>query len=156
MTPLLIAALALLGLIAGIYVSALIHDWRIGDLSPAQYIAMHQMRDKTFRRVMPVLGLANVALVVASAALPVDPGLPRALAWVAAVLLAIDIVFTVMRQLPLNMRMQSWTEAAIPEDWAQVRDQWASQHHVRTALCLMAYACLLGAVLLMLDGAGNP
>lgn len=155
MTPLLIAALALLGLIAGIYVSALIHDWRIGDLSPAQYTAMHQMRDKTFRRVMPVIGLATVALVAASAALAVDPGLPRMLAWIAASLLIAIIALTVMRQVPLNERVQSWTEATIPADWTHVRDQWASQHQVRTALCLLAYACLLGAVLLMLDGAGN-
>jgi uncharacterized membrane protein len=152
MTPLLIAALALLGLIAGIYVSALIHDWRIGDLSATQYVAMHQMRDKTFRRVMPVIGLANVALVAASAALAVDPGLPRLLAWIATGLLIVDVAFTVTRQVPLNERVQSWTETTIPADWAQVRDQWTGQHHVRTALCLMAYACLLGAVLLMLDG----
>lgn len=51
---LLAAALGLLGLVAGIYVSSLIHDHRIADLSAGQYVAMHQMRDKTFRRVMPV------------------------------------------------------------------------------------------------------
>jgi hypothetical protein len=155
MTPLLIAALALLGLIAGIYVSALIHDWRIGDLSATQYTAIHQMRDKTFRRVMPVLGLTTVVLVAASAAFAVDAGLPRVLAWIATALLATDIALTVTRQVPLNLTIQSWTEATIPADWTQVRDQWASQHHMRTALCLMAYACLLGAVLLMLDEAGG-
>jgi uncharacterized membrane protein len=155
MTPLLIAALALLGLIAGIYVSALIHDWRIGDLSATQYAAMHQMRDKTFRRVMPVIGLTTVALVAASAAFAVDPGLPRVLAWIATALLVTDIVLTVTRQVPLNLTIQGWTETTIPADWTQVRDQWASQHHVRTVLCVMAYACLLGAVLLMLDGTSN-
>jgi hypothetical protein len=155
MTPLLIAALALLGLIAGIYVSALIHDWRIGDLSATQYAAMHQMRDKTFRRVMPVFGLTTVVLVAASAAFAVDTGLPRVLAWIATALLLADVALTVTRQMPLNLAIQSWTEATIPTDWTQVRDQWASQHHMRTALCLMAYACLLGAVLLMLDGTSN-
>src|SRR5688572_25604675 len=94
MTPLLIAALALLGLIAGIYVSALIHDWRIGDLSATQYTAMHQMRDKTFRRVMPVLGLTTVVLVAASAAFAVDAGLPRVLAWIATALLVTDVALT--------------------------------------------------------------
>jgi hypothetical protein len=155
MTPLLIAALALLGLIAGIYVAALIHDWRIGDLSATQYVPMHQMRDKTFRRVMPVLGLTTVVLVAASAAFAVDAGLPRILAWIATALLVTDVALTVTRQVPLNLTIQSWTEATIPADWTQVRDQWASQHHVRTALCLMAYACLLGAVLLMLDSTSN-
>jgi hypothetical protein len=155
MAPLLIAALTLLGLIAGIYVSALIHDWRIGDLSATQYTAMHQMRDKTFRRVMPVLGLTTVVLVAASAAFAVDAGLPCALAWIATALLIADVALAVTRQVPLNLTIQGWTEATIPVDWTQVRDQWASQHHVRTALCLMAYACLLGAVLLMLDVPGG-
>jgi uncharacterized membrane protein len=94
-------------------------------------------------------------LVAASAALAVDAGLPRILAWIATALLVTDVALTVTRQVPLNLTIQSWTEATIPADWTQVRDQWASQHHVRTALCLMAYACLLGAVLLMLDSTSN-
>jgi hypothetical protein len=145
MVVLLAAALGLLGLVAGIYVSALIHDHRVADLSAPQYVAMHQMRDKTFRRVMPAIGLTPLALVLLSVLFAISSGLPFALGCTAAALLVLDIVFTVTRQVPLNARMQSWTDATIPADWSRTRDQWASQHLIRTAICLVAYVCFLAA-----------
>jgi hypothetical protein len=138
MVLLLAAALGLLGLVAGIYVSTLIHDHRVADLSAPQYVAMHQMRDKTFRRVMPAIGLTPLALVLLSVLFAISSGLPLALGCTGAALLVLDIVFTVTRQVPLNARMQGWTEATIPADWSRTRDQWASQHLIRTAICLVA------------------
>lgn len=142
------AALGLLGLLAGIYVSTVIHDHRIADLSAREYVALHQMRDKTFRKVMPVIGLTTLALVVLSTVFVLVPGPPRTLGSVAAALLLLDIVLTVTRQVPLNARIQSWTDTTIPDDWSRTRDQWARQHLVRTGLCLVAYACFLAAALL--------
>ena len=52
-------ALAMSGLIAGIYISTAIHDHRIAQLSATQYMAMHQMRDASFKRVMPFIGLGR-------------------------------------------------------------------------------------------------
>lgn len=148
MVLLLAAALGLLGLVAGIYVSALIHDHRVSDLSAPQYVAMHQMRDKTFRQVMPSIGLATLALVLLSVLFAISSGLPFALGCAAAGLLVLDIAFTVTRQVPLNARLQSWTDATIPADWSRTRDQWASQHLTRTAICLVAYVCFLAAAFL--------
>lgn len=148
MTLVLAAALGLLGLVAGIYVASLIHDHRIADLSAGQYVAMHQMRDKTFRRVMPAIGLTTATLVILSVLFAVGSGFPFALGSIAAALLLLDIALTVTRQLPLNARIQSWTDATIPADWSRTRDQWAAQHLVRTGICLVAYACFLAAVLL--------
>jgi uncharacterized membrane protein len=147
MTLLLAAALGLLGIVAGIYVSGLIHDRCIGDLSAEQYVAMHQMRDKTFRRVMPVMGLATLGLVIAAAIFAAGPSTPRILASIAAVLLTAEIALTITRQLPLNARIQSWTKATIPAEWSQTRDQWAAQHRIRMVLGLAAYACFLAAAL---------
>jgi len=150
MALLLAAALGLLGLVAGIYVSALIHDHRVADLSAPQYVAMHQMRDKTFRRVMPVLGLTTLALVLLSVLFAIGSGLPFALGGAAATLLVLDIVITVTRQVPINVRIQGWTDATIPVDWSRTRDQWANQHLIRTTICLVAYVCFLAAALFTL------
>ena len=79
------ASLALAGIIAGIYVSGVIHDFRIDDLTAGQYMAMHQMRDRTFTRVMPVVRLTTLVLIAAMAMFAVDAGLPRILTIVAAV-----------------------------------------------------------------------
>ena len=150
MALLLAAALGLLGLVAGIYVSALIHDHRVADLSAPQYVAMHQMRDKTFRRVMPAIGLATLALVLVSVLFAIGSGLPFALGGAAATLLVLDIVITVTRQVPINVRIQGWTDATIPVDWSRTRDQWANQHLIRTTICLVAYVCFLAAALFTL------
>jgi Domain of unknown function (DUF1772) len=141
-------SLAFIGILAGIYIATLIHDHRIADLSAAQYVAMHRMRDKTFRRVMPVLGLTTVGLIVASTALVLAPGMPRLLGAAASLLLLIDLALTVTRQLPLNQQIQGWTETTIPGDWRRVRDLWAFHHNARTILGSASYIFFLAAVLL--------
>lgn len=108
---------------------------------------MHQIRDKTFRRVMPVVGLATLALVIASALFAAGPGLPRLLAWTAAALLVVDILLTVTRQLPMNARIQSWSATKILSDWSATRDRWAAQHSIRMLFGLAAYVLLLMAAL---------
>ncbi|MES0022664.1 MULTISPECIES: DUF1772 domain-containing protein [unclassified Mesorhizobium] len=148
---LMTASLALAGIIAGIYVSGVIHDFRIDDLTAGQYMAMHQMRDRTFTRVMPVVRLTTLVLIAAPAMFAVDAGLPRILTIVAAALVVIDIGFTVSRQVPLNKQVQSWTPVTIPDDWAQTRDSWAANHNLRLVLGLAEYACLFAAVILTLS-----
>ena len=54
-------SVSLLDIVVGIYVTGIIRDFRIVDLPASQYAAMHQMRDKTFRRIMPVVGLTVFA-----------------------------------------------------------------------------------------------
>jgi hypothetical protein len=147
-TILLGLSLALLGVWTGIYVATLIHDRRITDLSASEYVAMHQMRDKTFRKVMPVLGLAMVGLVAASTLLAFAPGLPFRLGGMAALLLLADIALTVTRQMPLNQRIQSWQKGTAPEEWREVRDAWAHHHHARTILGGAAYVLFLVATLM--------
>ena len=141
-------SLAFIGVLAGIYIATLIHDHRIADLSATQYVAMHQMRDKTFRRVMPVLGLSTLGLMVASTALALASDIPRLLGAAASLLLLVDVVLTVTHQLPLNQKIQGWTEATIPDDWRQARDRWAFHHKVRSILGGASYVLFLAAVLL--------
>lgn len=139
--------LALTGVLTGIYWSVEIHDRRIEALTAPQYMAMHQMRDATFARVMPVFGLGTLFLVITCVAFALAPGWPRWLGAVAVILLVADIIFTIRRQLPVNREIQSWTESTIPVDWRSARDLWASQHRTRLVLCTAAYGALLVAVL---------
>jgi hypothetical protein len=145
---LLILSLMWMGILLGIYVTPLIHDHRIRELSDVQYVAMHQMRDKTFAKVMPPLALFVMALVVLSVALALSPGASQALGVMAVALLVVDIVFTVRCQVPINRQIQSWTGPSIPVEWARLRDTWARQHHLRLVLALLSCAAFSGAVLL--------
>lgn len=147
-TLLLATSLALLGVIAGIYLTGLIHDYRVADLSASQYAAMHQMRDKTFRRIMPALGLATFVLVLLGLISGLPIGIPKLLAGYAVLLLLADILITVKAQLPLNRQIQAWASTAIPADWKDARDRWAFHHAVRTGLGVLAYVCYASAVFL--------
>jgi hypothetical protein len=149
-----LAALAtvLTGLIAGIYVSVLIHDHRIRDLTGPNYAAMHQMRDKTFRRVMPALVLPTLALLVVNAVLH-RQALPGAVFAVAALISLTDAVLTIRHQLPLNKEVQSWDADHPPARWADVRDAWAQGHIPRIGLGTTIFAASLWAVILI---ASNP
>jgi Domain of unknown function (DUF1772) len=145
-----IAALAtiLTGLIAGIYVSVLIHDHRIRDLTGPNYAAMHQMRDKTFRRVMPVLVIPTLALLILNAVLHRE-GLSGAVFALAALISLTDTVRTIRHQLPLNRQVQSWDADHPPAHWADVRDAWARGHIPRIALGATIFATSLWAAMLL-------
>jgi Domain of unknown function (DUF1772) len=145
-----LAALAtiLTGLIAGIYVSVLIHDHRIRDLTGPNYAAMHQMRDRTFRRVMPVLVIPTLALLVLNAVLH-RQALPGAVFAAAALVSLTDTVLTIRHQLPLNRQVQSWDADHPPTHWADVRDAWARGHIPRIALGATIFLACLWAVILL-------
>jgi hypothetical protein len=138
--------LALIGIIAGIYWCAEIHDHRIAQLTAEQYAAMHQMRDLTFTKVMPPLRLVSLLAVAAALALALAPGWPR---WLGVLVIACgiaDVVVTLRLQVPLNHEVQSWRTTAIPAHWQRVRDRWASQHRLRLALGTLSYVALILAV----------
>jgi hypothetical protein len=67
-------------------------------------------------------------------------------------LLMIDIVFTVRKQVPLNLRIQSWSLRDVPEQWHEVRDQWILQHHMRCVLGVGSFAFFLMASIASLAG----
>jgi hypothetical protein len=140
-------ALVLTGITAGIYVSTLIHDHRIDDLYGVEYMAMHQMRDKTYRVVMPPFRLVTLALV-GGAAYVAQNGLAQWLAAASAALIVIDIVLTVKLQVPLNRTVQSWTASTIPANWAEIRDRWDAGHNLRLVLALASFICVVAATML--------
>jgi hypothetical protein len=135
----------LAGVLSGIYVCGLIHDHRVADLSATEYVAMHKMRDSTFRRVMPMLGLGTLFAATACA-VAASTHAARALLIASGALLLIDIVLTIGRQLPLNRRVQTWRPETIPSDWREVRDRWKAQHMTRTLLGVSAYVCSILAL----------
>ncbi len=140
-------ATLLTGLVAGIYLSVPIHDRRIVDLDGPAYVAMHQMRDATFRVVMPPLSITMVTVLVVSAILTMS-SVSGALFACAAVASVADIVLTVRHQIPLNHEVQSWDSAYPPKHWAMVRDSWGQGHGIRLAIGILVFAATLTATLL--------
>lgn len=134
------------GAIAGINLSVIIHDFRIKHLSANVYVTMHQMRDKTYRAVMPLLGVTTLAcLVVAMIATLRRPSA----SWfaIAAALCAIDIIVAIRHQVPLNKQVQAWNASTPPPQWPNVRDRWERGHRARTLLGLLCFALCLSALI---------
>ncbi|MGZ3274823.1 MAG: anthrone oxygenase family protein [Caulobacteraceae bacterium] len=131
-------ALLLSGVLAGIYVGVLIGDVRIADLDAGQYAALHQARDKTFRRVMPVLGVCTAAILAGAAARAGSP-IQRNLFAAAALIEVLDIAIAIRWQVPRNNAVQAWAAASPPIDWRVIRDGWDATHKVRTALGLAIF-----------------
>lgn len=143
----LILPILMLGLLAGIYVSVLIHDHRVEDLTAQQYVAMHQMREKTFALVMPPVIMLVVLLAFSGTSSLLASGWPTLLGAIAVTLLVFDIVLTIKNQVPLDKRIQSWTIDAVPREWRTVRDRWAAHHSMRCGLAVCSFACFVVASL---------
>lgn len=134
------------GAIAGIYLSVIIHDFRIKDLNGSAYVAMHQMRDKTYRVVMPLLGLTTLACLVVAMIVTLGH-LSSSLFAIAGAFCAIDIVIAVGHQVPLNKQVQAWNAATPPPQWLDVRDRWERGHRCRTLLGVLCFAVCLSSVI---------
>ena len=54
------------GAVAGIYLPVIIHDFRIRELGGSAFVAMHQMRDKTYRIAMQPFGIITLVRLPAA------------------------------------------------------------------------------------------
>lgn len=92
-------------------------------------------------RVMPfwyvgalVLGVGWILLAWGSAAVvPVG---------VAAGLLVVTVVLSVVLLVPINDRAKTWSEVGAPADWRDQLARWDRLHHLRTALLVAAFAAV--------------
>ncbi|QMW22764.1 anthrone oxygenase family protein [Sandaracinobacteroides saxicola] len=130
------------GLQAGIMLSVIIHDWRVGALPASGYAAMHAMRDAGFRRAMPPLMLGSLAVSLLCALVVPGTVLPMGLS---ALLLLLSMQLTVRRLVPLNRRLVRHGMDMLPADIVRLRGRWERWHRLRTALSIAAFIAALAA-----------
>jgi hypothetical protein len=46
---------------------------------------------------------------------------------------------------PINAAIMTWSAAAPPANWEQLRDRWQAAHAVRSMLSVVAFGLLAGA-----------
>ena len=111
--------------------------------SGALFIEVHQGRDRVVARVMPILGSA--ALIFLALGVFLVRAVPAAFALsLAALVLCIgDMLVTVLVNVPINGKVQSWQPDAPPAEWTLLRDRWEKFHSIRALLVV------LGALLYM-------
>ena len=152
------AALASI-LMTGVLAGVLLDFWlftapALRTFPGVEWTQFTQALDRQYLRPAPVLyTLVNVSAVVAVAAWwrhRHRQRLPLLFALAALVLAAVATASTLAINVPINAEVLSWSPAAPPGNWEQVRDRWTLAHTIRTGLATAAFvleaAALLAAV----------
>lgn len=142
-------AQALSLLLLSLVVGSMFGIWRGFDFAqytPATYLEVHQGSVRGLNLLLPALAIATLLLVIGLAI--AARGMPTAL-WLyiaAAILIAIGGLITRFINQPMNDQIMAWTAAALPADWATVRDAWRSAHMMRLGASFAAEILLIFAI----------
>ena len=131
------------GLLAGILVGTGMAAFTAKALPSTAWVMRFQLENRLFAKAMPPLMLGTLLALMATGML--SRGASRFLFVTSIVLMVLVFVVTVAFEVPLNKEMQSWTAAAPPSHWQQIRDLWLQRHLLRTIAAGMAFvAALIG------------
>ncbi|MFJ1753572.1 anthrone oxygenase family protein [Kitasatospora sp. NPDC088134] len=64
----------------------------------------------------------------------------------AAALLVLSVLLSVLLLVPINNRSKTWTPENRPADWREQQARWDSYHYVRVAVIVAAFALLVTAL----------
>lgn len=62
---------------------------------------------------------------------------------VAAVLLAISVIMSIVLLVPINNRSATWTSESHPDDWREQQQRWDRLHYARVAIIGAAFALVV-------------
>ncbi|MEV6886291.1 DUF1772 domain-containing protein [Streptomyces sp. NPDC051135] len=65
---------------------------------------------------------------------------------VAAVLLIVSVIMSLLLLVPINNRGKTWTPENRPADWKEQMNRWDRYHYVRVAVIVAAFAVLVTAL----------
>ena len=95
--------------------------------------------------VMPFWYIGSLVLIVVWAV--VDRHRPGVgLLVIAAALLLVSVLVSVLLLVPINNRGKTWTGENLPEDWKEQMNRWDRYHYVRVAIIIAAFTVLVTAL----------
>lgn len=65
---------------------------------------------------------------------------------IAAALLIVSVIMSVLLLVPINNRGKTWTAENRPEDWKEQMNRWDRYHYVRVFVIIAAFALLAAAL----------
>ena len=65
---------------------------------------------------------------------------------IAAALLIVSVVMSLLLLVPINNRGKTWTVENRPADWKEQMNRWDRFHYVRVAILIAAFAVLAAAI----------
>ncbi|WP_166028185.1 DUF1772 domain-containing protein [Streptomyces chilikensis] len=65
---------------------------------------------------------------------------------IAAALLIVSVIMSLLLLVPINNRGKTWTPENRPADWKEQMDRWDRYHYVRVAVIVAAFTFLVAAL----------
>ncbi|MFJ8732856.1 anthrone oxygenase family protein [Streptomyces bauhiniae] len=65
---------------------------------------------------------------------------------IAAGLLMLSVIMSILLLVPINNRTKAWTTESLPEDWKEQMGRWDRFHYVRVGILIGAFALLATAL----------
>jgi uncharacterized membrane protein len=65
---------------------------------------------------------------------------------IAAALLIVSVIMSLLLLVPINNRGKTWTPENRPKDWKEQMNRWDRFHYVRVAIIIAAFALLAAAL----------
>ncbi|WP_030802995.1 DUF1772 domain-containing protein [Streptomyces sp. NRRL F-2799] len=65
---------------------------------------------------------------------------------IAAALLILSVIMSILLLVPINNRTKAWTTENLPEDWKEQMGRWDRFHYVRVGILVAAFALLAAAL----------
>ncbi|PSM44644.1 DUF1772 domain-containing protein [Streptomyces dioscori] len=65
---------------------------------------------------------------------------------IAAVLLILSVVMSLLLLVPINNRNRTWTPENRPDDWQEQLNRWLRFHYIRVAVIIAAFTLLVAAL----------
>ena len=141
-----IVTVVLVGLMVGVELSVAFVVNRILDALPGDNGQLGRAHGgRMLGAVMPFWYVGSLVLSAVWAVTAWDE--PRAvLVVIAAALLVVSVVMSLVLLVPINDRSKTWTPENRPEDWKQQANRWDRYHYVRVAVIVAAFALLTTAL----------
>jgi len=114
--------------------------------SGALFIEVHQGRDRVAARVMPILG--NAAIIFIAVCVFFARAVPAGfiLSLIGLLLVTANMAITLIVNVPINRKVQTWHADAPPDEWKRLRDRWEKFHSMRTFLIVSGFTCFAASV----------
>ncbi|HZL24941.1 MAG TPA: DUF1772 domain-containing protein [Acidobacteriaceae bacterium] len=125
------------GTLAGIFLGGALSAHSARRLPEMSWTLRQQAEDELYRRVMPPFLILTTLLLAVVAIFGRYEA--RSCFAISAVLTLGVILLAVIRQVPLNKEIGSWTAGSAPENWTTVRDEWLRRHRLRSIAALGAF-----------------
>ena len=144
-----LAAVAVLGtgILAGVLVSvarAIAPTFLV--LPGERYVQVHQLLDRRFDPLMPILSAVTTVQVVVLVVVGDYP--VRVLYVTTLVLIGLMAAVSGVVNVPINRKVLAWDPADPPADWADLRIRWTRWNLARTVCAVGAFAASTSALVL--------